>query len=196
MTEHPWSAVETNPQCEDIAERWYVAVVYADYRVRDALAELGVQHWLPECLVRRTARRAIITLKGPLFPGYLFVRGRLTDEFVSLVKGIRDVDRFLGSAAGMFPVPVNDQAMDNLQRLVAECGGRVLIERGDVKRGYRYVEQARFEPGQSVRVIDGPYEGLSALYQAEDGKERIKILLDMLGRSVQVSMPEALVEPA
>ena len=43
-----------------------------------------------------------------------------------------------------------------------------------------------FEPGDHVVVMPGPFEGLSGLFQTTSGKDRVAILLDILGRTSQV----------
>jgi transcription antitermination factor NusG len=43
--------------------------------------------------------------------------------------------------------------------------------------------------GDPVRLIRGPLEGQLGLYQGQNGRERTRILLGWLGRSVMVTVP-------
>jgi len=69
MTDAAWAAVETNPQCEDIAERSIRALGYSPWlpkfekRLRGHRIEEG----------RRVRSRKDTTEPRPLFRGYLFV---------------------------------------------------------------------------------------------------------------------------
>lgn len=172
---------------------WYVACVYREQQAKDDLLKLGVgEVWLPECRVVVSRRRTRTIVDGPLFPGYLFVRGVLTDEWLSAVLSVRDVADLLRMERQ--PIAACEIQMAKLQRLMAESGGRVLIEQGRVKRGFGHTDEPAFKNGQAVRVVDGQFEGIFGKYDMADGRERVKILLDLLGRVVQVSLPEASVE--
>ena len=44
------------------------------------------------------------------------------------------------------------------------------------------------QPGQAVRVIDGPLKGLEAVYQQADGELRAMVLVDLMSKHHLVSM--------
>ena len=46
----------------------------------------------------------------------------------------------------------------------------------------------RLKPGQKVRVVRGSFEGLVGIYDGMSGIDRERILLDLLGRKVQVTL--------
>ncbi|QCO05456.1 transcription termination/antitermination protein NusG [Azospirillum argentinense] len=46
----------------------------------------------------------------------------------------------------------------------------------------------RFQPGQTVRVTDGPFAGWDALFVADEG-ERVRVLLSLFGRQNEASVP-------
>lgn len=174
---------------------WYVAATLSgrEYRVRDALLQLAIEAWLPECRVRRIARRSIITINGPLFPGYLFVHADLAESQWKLLA-IPDFETLLG--CDNHPLAV-DSEVNALRKLVDQCGGHVLIQAGEVRRGYSADADAPlFEQGQPVRITDGPYAGFDGVYSRPDVKGRIEILLDIFGRRTPLRIAEALVQPA
>jgi transcriptional antiterminator RfaH len=43
-----------------------------------------------------------------------------------------------------------------------------------------------FKPGDRVEILSGPFAGLPASILAETGKERVQLLLELLGRSNRV----------
>ena len=56
------------------------------------------------------------------------------------------------------------------------------------------IDQPSFAPGQLLRVLDGPFAGFQALFDEPAGEERVKILVDIFGRSAEVEIDEASVE--
>jgi len=52
-------------------------------------------------------------------------------------------------------------------------------------------EQARFQPGDAVRITQGPFAGLDAVYQITDAQPRAIVLIDILSRPVQLPIEPA-----
>ena len=53
------------------------------------------------------------------------------------------------------------------------------------------------EIGQEVHIIDGPFRGLEVVItQVLPAKERIRVLLDFLGRSIEIDVSTTRVLPA
>jgi transcriptional antiterminator RfaH len=51
--------------------------------------------------------------------------------------------------------------------------------------------------GQPVHIVEGPFEGLEVVVaQVLPAKERIRVLLDFLGRSLEMEIPTVKVLPA
>jgi transcriptional antiterminator RfaH len=51
--------------------------------------------------------------------------------------------------------------------------------------------------GQPVHIIEGPFRGLEVVItQVLPARERIRVLVDFLGRSLEMEVPEAKVLPA
>jgi transcriptional antiterminator RfaH len=174
---------------------WYVVATEPakEYRVRDRLMLEGWSAWLPECvIVRQHKRHAGLSsrLKGPLFPGYLFTR---LDLSVARWRLLEDEDHREAGIARLLrhddrPVPVPDADIERLRLLVAEDGGALIIERGRLRK--------KLIAGEPLRVIAGPFAGFSALYDGAEARDRINILLDILGATRVVAVAEAQVEPA
>lgn len=193
MTNAPAGTRKAELYASLVPPAWYVVCAQREYRARDELQERGVgEVWLPECRVVVTKRRARTIVDGPLFPGYLFVRGILTDEWLKSVLSARHIDDLLRVNA--YPIAAREQQMAKLQRLVADNGGRILIEHGRVKRGFDHIDEEAFKPDQELRILDGPFAGFNALYRKPAGRDRIKILVDIFGRVNEMTIDEASVE--
>jgi transcriptional antiterminator RfaH len=53
------------------------------------------------------------------------------------------------------------------------------------------VHQRHFAPGESLRITQGPFAGLEALFQMPDGESRVMVLIDMLSKKVSLSIEPA-----
>jgi transcriptional antiterminator RfaH len=46
-----------------------------------------------------------------------------------------------------------------------------------------------FKPGEVVRVASGPLQDQTGIFQCLDDKQRVVLLLDLLGRAVTIRLP-------
>lgn len=172
---------------DSVDSAYYVAQAVSgrEYYARNQLDLIGVNTFLPECreVVRhaRTVRERTV----PMFPGYLFLhirRDHAPWREISTTPGIVAV---LSSRLG--PTPVPDPVMDVLLDRVRGGGGSVRVP--DPTDFY--------EDGQPMRITEGTFTGIPATFLKFDGpkRERVSLLLDIMGRSVQSSFPIGIVEP-
>lgn len=176
--------------------RWYVVsttIALGEYKIAKALEEAGFAVWLPECMVRRQLRRRVMTLKGPLFPGYLFAHLDLESDDAErdewgFVEGVPGVDRLLRRVGSDMPCALSDAQIAQLRAMAADGGGLIVIDDEQVRRA--------FKRDQPVLIEDGAFAGWRGLYVGIASRERVKILLDVLGAARVVKLPEALVMPA
>ena len=71
-----------------------------------------------------------------------------------------------------------------------------LKRRHDESGLIRLERRVRFKPGDTVRVVEGAFSELLGLYEGMDQRERVVILLNLLGRKVRVLLPSELVDAA
>lgn len=166
-----------------VGENWYVVATWpgGEYRARDWLERRGYagRLWLPEKLVRRQTRRKIlVSLKLPLFPGYLFVAIDTSREAWHRIGEAPTVHGLLAIDGILLALP---------QREVVELRRRL--------NGRPLELTCRFTEHQPVRITDGVFAGHVGTVLQQVG-ECVKILLDFLGRATETLVPEALVEPA
>ena len=61
-------------------------------------------------------------------------------------------------------------------------------------------QKALFETGDQLKVVDGPFAGIEAellrMYKTPDGEARVMVLMDILTRPQQISLPARAVRKA
>lgn len=168
------------PFCRPAVAQWYVASVEPgrEYRARDALRRAGIAVFLPteERVIFR--HRVMCSSKVPLIPTYVFVHAVMDDAVWSVINTTPFVMRILCGTCG-WPVPI---AAEFVTRIVADLDAKGVI-------------RTVWREGDRLRLIGGPYEGHEGIYQM-CAKDRITLLLDTLGRSVQIEVPDKFVAAA
>jgi transcriptional antiterminator RfaH len=158
--------------------QWYVvrSKPRREEYAQDQLLRRGVETFLPRILESGGAR--LDPAVGPLFPGYLFARVDLLSQYNSVIwaPGVRGFVAF-----GSVPAAVDPAVVAFLRE---RCG------REGVVRVVR-----TFQDGDLVRVVRGPLDGLVGVVQGRvSGQARVRILMELLRRRTQVSLPVQMVE--
>jgi transcriptional antiterminator NusG len=115
------------------------------------------------------------------FPGYVLVQMDMTDETWHLVKDVPKVMGFIGGT-GDRPAPISEKEANSILQRVQEG-----------------VEKPRpkilFEPGEVVRVVDGPFNDFTGVVEEVDyDKSRLKVSVLIFGRSTPVDLEFGQVE--
>jgi len=175
-----------------VALRWYVVHAYSNFehKVEKSLKERvkmhALEHKFGEILVpteevvemrdgqkRRSERK--------FFPGYVLVQMEMDDETWHLVKEVPKVLGFIGGTSDR-PAPITEAEANNILQRVKEGG--------DKPR-----PKVLFEPGEVVRVIDGPFNDFSGVVEKVNyEKNRLQVAVQILGRSTPVELDFAQVE--
>ena len=162
---------------------WAVAraVPHHDQLAAQCVGLAGYETFVPKIRVRVGAQWRTT----PLFVGYFFVR--IVDQW-----------RVLERTMGVFGVVKNGATPSRCPD--AEIAK--LLERADpdgmIRLGARPTSRAAhvFEPGATVAIAAGPFQGFSAIYSGMSGAERELILLDLLGRQTPVTIAAGLLAPS
>ena len=164
--------------------RWYVAQTqpHAEAKAAAHLCRQGFDVYLPRYLKRRRHARRIETVAAPLFPGYIFVEIDVAVQRWRVVQSTIGVSRLVCN--GDWPAALADDVIEGLKRQ-QDASGFVKLERG-----------SQFKPGDKVRVVDGVFATCLGLFEGTPDRERVAILLDLLGRSVRVVLDAELVAAA
>ena len=156
---------------------WYC--VYTAPRMelwaRGNLWERGLEVYLPlvRCL-RRHARRAD-WVEAALFPGYLFARADLAAgdrRRIASAPGVRNLVAF-GPAPAQVPASVIAEI-----RAREDASGHIALD-----------PMAGLKPGDAVRLQWSALDGCEGLFDGASDKQRVVVLLQLLGREVRVRAP-------
>jgi transcriptional antiterminator NusG len=117
------------------------------------------------------------------FPGYVLVEMEMTDETWHLVKDVPKVMGFIGGTADR-PAPITQKEADAILNRVQEG-----VDKPRPK--------VLFEPGEMVRVVDGPFNDFNGVVEEVDyDKSRLKVAVLIFGRSTPVELEFHQVEKA
>ncbi|TAN36495.1 MAG: hypothetical protein EPN23_08380 [Verrucomicrobia bacterium] len=132
----------------------------------------GVEVFAPRLRFRRPTRRGPVWFVEALFPGYLFARF----DWERQVKAVQYAHGAMGVVQfGSKPAVVPDAVVNELRREVGEQELRVVVREVGV--------------GDEVQVTAGPLAGLLVVVQQLlPARERVKVLLDFLGRRVEAEV--------
>lgn len=172
--------------------RWYVVHAYSgfeDYVMRslkDRIQRSGLQQKFGEILVpteevveMRDGKKRKSDRK--FFPGYVLVQMEMDNDIWHLVKDTPKVLGFIGGTSDN-PAPISDaEAEAILQRVVDG------VDRPKPK--------VLFEPGEVVRVIDGPFADFNGVVEEVNfEKSRLRVSVLIFGRSTPVELEFSQVE--
>lgn len=162
-----------NSSQESAGRAWYVVQckVRQEERAEENLLRQGYVCYHPKLRCERLAKGRREIAEESLFPGYLFVHLSQEDNWGPLrsTRGVSHIVSF-----GNQPAILRDSLIEQLQqREHVPC----VVEMLSV--------------GEKVRINDGPFTDLEAIFMAMDGEERVVLLLNFLQREQKVLMPLA-----
>jgi transcriptional antiterminator NusG len=172
--------------------RWYVVHAYSGYekKVATALKERidlhGMTDRFGDVLV---PTEEVVEMKNgqkrkserKFFPGYVLVQMELDDDTWHLVNETPRVMGFIGGKADA-PAPITDAEAQAILRRV---------EDGTEKPRPKTL----FEPGEMVRVVDGPFNDFNGVVEEVNyEKSRLNVAVLIFGRSTPVELEFSQVE--
>ncbi len=175
-----------------MAKRWYVVHAYSGYEkqvmrsLNERIKLYGMEDLFGEILVpteeiveirngqkRRSERK--------FFPGYVLVQMEMGEDSWHLIKDTPRVLGFIGGTAAK-PMPITQKEADIILQRVQEGG--------DAPR-----PKTLFEPGEMVRVIDGPFADFNGTVEEVNyEKSRLQVAVMIFGRSTPVELEFSQVE--
>ena len=169
-----------------MSKRWYVVHAFSGYEKQvqksmlERIAREGMEDLFGEILV---PTEEVVEMKGgqkrrsdrKFFPGYVLVEMEMTDETWHLVKDVPKVMGFIGGTSDR-PAAISqkeaDTILDRVQEGVDKPRPKVL-----------------FEPGEMVRVIDGPFNDFNGTVEEVNyEKSRLRVAVLIFGRSTPVEL--------
>ena len=158
-----WYILSVKPRQEDIAKK--------------NLEGLGAETYLPLYKKKKKINKIKAEVIAPLFPGYLFCRFDFEKQY-QMVRYTRGVKRVLGTRQSLWVM--NEDRIDDI---------RNREEDGLVKMKAR--EEERFEPGASIVVDEGAFDGWEGIfYEDLPDEKRAVILLTNVNFTTKLTLPK------
>lgn len=169
-----------------MTKRWYVVHAYSGYEkqvkrsLEDRIQRAEMEEFFGDVLV---PTEEVVEMKGgqkrrsdrKFFPGYVLVEMEMTDDTWHLVKDVPKVMGFIGGTADR-PAPISQKEADAILNRVQEG-----VDKPRPK--------VLFEPGEMVRVVDGPFNDFNGVVEEVDyDKSRLKVAVLIFGRSTPVEL--------
>ena len=133
----------------------------------------------PRIRFKRATRQGLVWVTEATFPGYLFVHFELEEMHrqVRYAHGVTGIVRF----GERYPT-IEDGILAQL---------RNHVDAGELKEVNYEISQ-----GDRVKIVEGPLHGLEAVVmQVLPAKERVRILMDFLGRKLEAEVEHSRVLP-
>ncbi len=166
--------------------KWYVAHTYSGYEntvavsIERAVENRGMHDLIQEVnipmeTVTEITENGPKTVERKVFPGYVLVKMVMTDESWHLVRNIRGVTGFVGSANDA--IPLTDEE-------IAALG----VEKREIVVSYQV--------GDSVKITDGALASfLGTVDELDLERGKVRVVVSMFGRETPVELELDQVEP-
>ena len=161
------------------AARWYVVHTYSGYEntvkatiektvesrhLQDVILAVSIPL---ETVTEITDTGATKTYDRKVFPGYVLVKMVYSDETWHIIKDVRGVTGFVGSASNE-PIPLTDDE-------VYQMG----VEKREIIVNYAV--------GDTVQILDGPLTSFTGVVESLDvDKNMVSVVVSMFGRETPV----------
>ena len=111
------------------------------------------------------------------FPGYILIEANLVGEVPHVLKNVTNVLGFLGATKGGVPVPMRKS---EINRILGKVDDMTLAD-----------EQVNipFVIGETVKVIDGPFNSFHAEIEAiDEQKKKLQLMVKIFGRKTPLEL--------
>jgi len=166
----------------EIAKKWYVvrAVSGKEKKVKEYLeleiARMKLSDYVNQVLIPTEKVFKIqngkkVNKEKAFLPGYVLIEAALVGEVSHVIKSIPNVIGFLGTVKGGEPVPMR---MAEVNRILGKVDELSITE-----------EELKipFVVGESVKVIDGPFNNFSGVVdEINEEKKKLKVMVKIFGR--------------
>ena len=160
--------------------KWYVAHTYSGYEiaVKTAIEKFVNNRNLQDMILRIEIPMEKVTevteagvmkeVERKVFPGYVLIKMVMTDDTWHLIRNIRGVTGFVGSANKAIPLTEDE---------VLAMG----IEKHEIVVLYHV--------GDTVRITDGPLATFTGVVEEiEPEKNKVRVVVSMFGRETPVEL--------
>ncbi len=171
---------------EKLEKSWYVVHAYSGYEnfvmreIKHRVESNHLENKIDEVVVpaeevveMRAGQKRKSTRK--FFPGYVLVHMVMDDELWHMIRAIPRVLGFIGGTA-QTPTAISDKEAQSILRRVEEGVSKPK-------------PKVLFEPGEVVRVVDGPFADFNGVVEEVNyDKNRLRVAVLIFGRSTPVEL--------
>jgi len=170
-------------QTGEFGRNWYAIHTYAGYEdavarnLKQRMESMAMGDKIFNVLVPTEKKIKIKngkrkTVEEKIYPGYVLVEMIVTDDSWYVVRNTPRVTGFVGS--GTTPTPLSSEEMEILQKRMGVDEPRFKIDVG---------------AGDAVKITDGPFKDFDGkVSEVDEEKGKIKVLVNMFGRSTPVEL--------
>ena len=160
--------------------KWYVIHTYSGYEnaVKTSIEKFVTGRGMEDKILRMEIPMETVTevtesgttkeVERKVFPGYVLIKMVMTDDTWHLVRNVRGVTGFVGSANK--PIPLSEEE-------VLAIG----MEKHEIVVNYNV--------GDHVKIVDGPLASFTGIVEEiEPEKNRVSVMVSMFGRETPVEL--------
>jgi transcription termination/antitermination protein NusG len=163
--------------------RWYVIHTYSGYENK---VKQNLEHRIESMEMSDQIFRVVVpteeeieikngqrrTVNKKVFPGYVLVQMKLTDDSWYVVRNTPGVTGFVG--LGTRPTPLEDSEVKAILKQMEEEAPKVRVN---------------YQVGQAVKITDGPFTDFEGTVDAIDQeKGRVRVMVSFFGRDMPVEL--------
>jgi len=168
--------------------KWYVLRVMGGKErktvsfIEKEIDRLGMQDFVAQILIPTEKVYQIrngkkVSKEKNFFPGYVLVEANLKGEIPHILKNVTNVLGFLGATKGGVPVPMRKSEINKILGKVDEMA---LIDENI---------SIPFVVGETVKVIDGPFNSFNAEIEGiDEQKKKLKLMVKIFGRKTPLEL--------
>ena len=174
--------------------KWYVvrAVSGQENKIKayieNEISRVGMQSYIEDILVPsqkvvqiRNGKK--VTKDKTYFPGYIMIKANLGGEMVHIIRSITNVIGFLGEVKGGDPIPLRKSEVNRMLGKVDELA----VNTDNVA--------IPFVLGETVKVIDGPFNGFNGTVEKiNEEKRKLEVMVKIFGRKTPLELSYMQVE--
>ena len=150
--------------------KWYVVHTYSGYEnaVKTSIEKFVTGRGMEDMILRIEVPMETVTEVTKVFPGYVLIKMVMTDDTWHLVRNVRGVTGFVGSANKAIPLTEEE---------VLAMG----MEKHEIV--------VRYNVGDHVKIVDGPLASFTGVVEEiEPEKNRVSVMVSMFGRETPVEL--------
>lgn len=178
----------------EVTKKWYVvrAISGKEAKVKDyiemEIKRLKLSDHISQVLIPTEKRYQIrngkkVSKEYNYFPGYVLIEAALVGEIPHMIKSVPNVIGFLSGEKGGDPLPMRMAEVNRILGKVdelAESNEEIVIP---------------YIIGESVKVIDGPFNGFNGLIEEiNEEKKKLKVMVKIFGRKTPLELSYMQVE--